>query len=234
MKTIGLIGGMSWESTVPYYRTINERIKERLGGLHSAQLILYSVDFQPIEQLQHSGDWGETARILGRVAQKLESAGADCVVLCTNTMHKVADQIAAAIRVPLLHIADATGMAISAAGLETVGLLGTKFTMEQDFYRGWLEDNYHVNVLIPAEPDRAAIHRIIYDELCLGTLLDGSRDSFRGVIDRLVHAGAQGVILGCTEISLLVSPADSQVPLFDTAAIHSRYAADWALGDSGI
>jgi len=231
MRTIGLIGGMSWESTVPYYRTINERVKERLGGLHSAELILYSVDFQPIEQLQHSGDWDETGRILARAAQSLESAGADCVVLCTNTMHKVADQVAAAARIPLLHIADATGKAVVSAGFDTVALLGTKFTMEQEFYRGWLKNNYQLNVLIPGESDRQLIHRIIYDELCLGEALNESRDVFKETIDRLVSAGAQGVILGCTEISLLVGPEDSRVPLFDTAAIHAQYAVDWALGD---
>ncbi|UCG85341.1 MAG: aspartate/glutamate racemase family protein [Gemmatimonadota bacterium] len=231
MKTIGLIGGMSWESTVPYYRIINEHIKDRLGGLHSAELILYSVDFQPIEQLQHSGDWDETGRILARAARSLESAGADCVVLCTNTMHKVADQIGAAIRIPLLHIADATGTTVVSAGLDTVGLLGTKFTMEREFYRGWLEKNYNLNVLIPSEADRTVIHRVIYDELCLGNVLNESRELFKEIIDRLVHVGAQGVILGCTEISMLVSDDDSQVPLFDTTAIHARYAVDWALGN---
>jgi aspartate racemase len=231
MKTIGLIGGMSWESTVPYYRTINEGVKQRLGGLHSAELILYSVDFQPIEELQHSGDWDETGRILAGAAQSLESAGADCIVLCTNTMHKVADQITAAARIPLLHIADATGKAVVSAGFDTVALLGTKFTMEQKFYRGWLKDNYQLDVLIPDESDRQVIHKIIYGELCLGEVLNESREVFKQMIDRLVRAGTQGVILGCTEISMLVGPDDSRVPLFDTAVIHAQYAVDWALDD---
>jgi len=231
MKTVGLLGGMSWESTVPYYRIINEEVKRRLGGLHSAKIILYSVDFQPIEELQHSGDWDATGHILARAAQSLEAAGADCVVLCTNTMHKVAAHIAGSVNIPLLHIADATGMAVTSAGLGTVALLGTKFTMEQDFYRGWLQSNFQLNVLIPSESDRNTIHRAIYDELCLGKLVDESRDSFRGIIETLVQDGAEGVILGCTEIAMLVGPNDSAVPLFDTADLHARYAVEWALGE---
>ena len=231
MKTVGLLGGMSWESTVPYYRIINEEVKRRLGGLHSAKIILYSVDFQPIEELQHSGDWDATGHILARAAQSLEAAGADCVVLCTNTMHKVAAHIAGSVNIPLLHIADATGMAVTSAGLGTVALLGTKFTMEQDFYRGWLQSNFKLNVLIPNDSDRNAIHRIIYDELCLGKLVDESRYSFRGIIETLVQDGAEGVILGCTEIAMLVGPNDSAVPLFDTADLHARYAVEWALGE---
>jgi len=230
MKTIGLLGGMSWESTVPYYRIINEEVRQRLGGLHSATIILHSVDFQPIEELQHAGEWDETGRILARAAQSLEAAGADCVVLCTNTMHKVAERIGGSVNIPFLHIADATGAAVTSAGLGTMALLGTKFTMEQDFYRGWLQSNYQLNVLIPSESDRNTIHRVIYDELCLGKLVDESRDSFRGIIEKLVQDGAEGVILGCTEIAMLVGPNDSAVPLFDTADLHARYAAEWALG----
>jgi len=221
---------MSWESTVPYYRIINEDVKRRLGGLHSARIILYSVDFQPIEELQHAGEWEATGHILARAAKSLEAAGADCVALCTNTMHKVAAHIAGSVNIPLLHIADATGTAVTSAGLGTVALLGTKFTMEQDFYRGWLQSNFHLNVLIPSEPDRNTIHRIIYDELCLGKLVVESRDSFRGIIETLVQDGAEGVILGCTEIAMLVGPNDSAVPLFDTADLHARYAVEWALG----
>ena len=231
MKTVGLLGGMSWESTVPYYRIINEEVKRRLGGLHSAKIILYSVDFQPIEELQHSGDWDATGHILARAAQSLEAAGADCVVLCTNTMHKVAAHIAGSVNIPLLHIADATGTAVTSAGLGTVALLGTKFTMEQDVYRGWLQSNFKLNVLIPNDSDRNTIHRIIYDELCLGKLVDESRYSFRGIIETLVQDGAEGVILGCTEIAMLVGPNDSAVPLFDTADLHARYAVEWALGE---
>ena len=230
MKTIGLIGGMSWESTVPYYRTINQEVKQRLGGLHSATIILYSVDFQPIEELQHAGEWDETGHILARAARSLEAAGAECVVLCTNTMHKVVEPISGSVDIPFLHIADATGTAVRSAGLETVALLGTKFTMEQDSCRGWLQRNFQLNVLIPSEPDRNTIHRAIYDELCLGKLVDESRDSFRGIIAKLVQDGAEGVILGCTEIATLVGPNDSAVPLFDTADIHARYAVEWALG----
>ncbi|UCD24158.1 MAG: aspartate/glutamate racemase family protein [Gemmatimonadota bacterium] len=230
MKTIGLIGGMSWESTVPYYRTINETVKQELGGLHSANIVLYSVDFQPIEQLQHADRWDETGHILAGAARSLERAGADCIVLCTNTMHRVAASIRESVNIPFLHIADATGAAIASAGLQTVALLGTKFTMEQEFYRGWLQDNHRLDVLIPDERDRDVIHRIIYDELCLGQLLEKSRDSFRRIIESLVVDGAEGVILGCTEIALLVGPSDSAVPLFDTADLHARYAVDWALG----
>lgn len=229
MHTLGLIGGMSWESTVPYYRIINQEMKQRLGGLHSAELILYSVDFQPIERLQHAGEWEETGQILARAARSLEAAGAGCIVLCTNTMHVVADRISAAIEIPLLHIADATGAAVVSAGLDAVALLGTKFTMEQPFYRGWLEERFGLTVLIPDESERDSIHRIIYEELCVGRVEPQSRAKFLEVIERLGRAGAQGVILGCTEISLLVAPDDSQVPLFDTTAIHALHAVDWAL-----
>jgi aspartate racemase len=230
MKTIGLIGGMSWESTVPYYRIINETVRERLGGLHSAKVILYSVDFYEIELLQRLGDWGEAGRVLAQAAESLQAAGADFFVLCTNTMHKVADIIESAVRIPLLHIADATAQAIKKAGLTQVGLLGTRFTMVEDFYRGRLRDPHQLKVLIPDDADQGVVHRVIYEELVLGLVRDPSRTEYRKIIQRLVNHGAQGVILGCTEISMLVGPADSPVPLFDTTGIHARKAAEYALG----
>lgn len=233
MKVIGLIGGMSWESTIPYYRLINETIKERLGGLHSAKVVLYSVDFQEIEQLQHAGDWEQAGAMLADAARALESAGADFLVLCTNTMHKVASTIEGAASIPLLHIADATADEIRQAGLSSVGLLGTRFTMEQDFYRERLEKRHRLNVLVPGPKDREIVHRVIYDELCLGTTTDESRDEYRRVIGDLVARGAQAVILGCTEISLLVGQQDAPVPLFDTTSIHARRAADQALVEQG-
>ena len=229
MKTIGLIGGMSWESTVPYYRIMNETVRARLGGFHSAKLVLYSVDFHEIELLQHSGDWDEAGRMLAQAARSLQTAGADFLVLCTNTMHKVADAIESAVSIPLFHIADPTAQEIKQAGLKKVGLLGTRFTMEQDFYRGRLRDQHHLDVLIPDDADRGIVHKIIYDELCMGLVRDASRAEYRRIIQRLVDQGAQGVILGCTEISLLVGQSDSPVPLFDTTAIHARKAAEWAL-----
>lgn len=230
MKTIGLIGGMSWESTVPYYRQINEAVKARLGGLHSARLVLYSVDFQEIELMQRSGDWGAAGQLLAGAAQALERAGADFLVLCTNTMHKVAAAIEQSVGIPLLHIADPTALAIRKAGLTQVGLLGTRFTMEQDFYRDRLA-RHGIGVLIPEADDRALVHRVIYEELCLGVLDDGSRRAYREVMARLVGRGAQAVVLGCTEISLLVRRQDASVPLFDTTAIHVQAAAAHALED---
>ena len=229
MKTIGLIGGMSWESTIPYYRLIYEGIKQRLGGLHSAKLILHSVDFDEIEHLQRRGDWNAAGALLARSAQLLEAAGADLIVLCTNTMHKVAPAIESAISIPLLHIADATATAVKAAGIRRVGLLGTRFTMEQDFYVGRLTERHGLEVMIPPAPERDEVHRIIYDQLCLGQILPASRDIYRGVMTQLVGRGAQAIILGCTEIALLVGDGDSPVPLFDTAAIHARSAVDMAL-----
>ena len=229
MKTIGLIGGMSWESTVPYYRIINETVRERLGGFHSAKLVLYSFDFHEIEQMQSSGAWDESGRMLAQAARSLEAAGADFIVLCTNTMHKVADAIESAVSIPLFHIADPTAQEINKNGLTKVGLLGTRFTMEQDFYRGRLRDQHHLDVLIPDEADRGIVHKIIYDELCMGLVRDGSRMEYRRIIQRLVDQGAQGVILGCTEISMLVGPSDSPVPLFDTTSLHARKAAEYAL-----
>ena len=230
MKTIGLIGGMSWESTVPYYRIINETVRNKLGGLHSAKVVLYSVDFYEIELLQRSGDWDEASRVLAQAAESLQAAGADFLVLCTNTMHKVADIIESAVRIPLFHIADATAQEIKKAGLTQVGLLGTRFTMVEDFYRGRLRDPHQLKVLIPDDADQGVVHRVIYEELVLGLVRDSSRTEYRKIIQRLVNHGAQGVILGCTEISMLVGPADSPVPLFDTTGIHARKAAEYALG----
>lgn len=229
MKTIGLLGGMSWESTLPYYRHINETVRERLGGLHSARLVLYSLDFHEIEALQRQGDWAAAGTLLADAARRLESAGADFLLLCTNTMHKVADAIEAASALPLLHIADPTAAAIQAAGLQRVGLLGTRFTMEQPFYRQRLEDRHGIQVLVPDEPDRAEVHRVIYEELCRGVVSEASRQAYRQVISRLVARGAQAVILGCTEIGLLVRADDAEVPLFDTCVLHAQAAAERAL-----
>ena len=229
MKTIGLIGGMSCESTVPYYRQINEVEKARLGGLHSAKLILFSVDFHEVEQLQYAGDWAGAGELLADAARALERAGAQGLVLCTNTMHKVASAIEAAVAIPLLHIADPTAQAVISAGHSRVGLLGTRFTMEQAFYKDRLRDRHGLQVLVPGEPDRAQVHRVIYDELCLGKVKHESRLAFRRVVQGLVANGAQAVILGCTEISLLIDGSDASVPLFDSTAIHARSAAEWAL-----
>jgi len=228
MKTIGLIGGMSWESTVTYYRLINEGVKQRLGGLHSAKIQLDSVDFHEIEQLQRSGDWDTAGVLLADSARALERAGAQFLVLCTNTMHKVAPAIEGAVTIPLLHIADATAAQINSAGLRTIGLLGTRFTMEQDFYRGRMEA-HGIRVVVPDAEDRDLVHRVIYDELCLGEVRDDSRNAYRGIIARLVERGAEGIIFGCTEIGLLVSAADAAVPVFDTTAIHAASAVELAL-----
>ena len=230
MKTIGLLGGMSWESTVPYYRQINEAVKARLGGLHSAKIVLYSVDFAEVERLQHQGDWTAAGALLAHAARALERAGADFIVLCTNTMHKVAPAIEGAVQIPLLHIADPTAGAIRHAGLDRVGLLGTRFTMEQDFYRGRLAGQHGIEVLIPNADDRDLVHRVIYEELCLGRIEQASRQAYRDVMRRLVERGVQGIILGCTEISMLVGDEDASVPLFDTTAIHAEAAAALALG----
>ncbi|MGB6241590.1 MAG: aspartate/glutamate racemase family protein [Castellaniella sp.] len=230
MKTIGLIGGMSWESTVPYYRQINQAVKAQLGGLHSAKIVLYSVDFAQIERLQHAGDWDAAGAILADAARALERAGADFLVLCTNTMHKIAPAIESAVRIALLHIADPTAAAIRQAGLDRIGLLGTAFTMEQPFYRDRLQDRHGIQVLVPDAADRALVHRVIYDELCLGRIEDASRQAYRAVMQKLMDQGAQGIILGCTEISLLVGPQDAGVPLFDTTSIHAQAAAQAALG----
>ncbi|WCE04485.1 aspartate/glutamate racemase family protein [Pseudoxanthomonas sp. JBR18] len=228
MKTIGMIGGMSWESTLPYYRLVNETVRDTLGGLHSARVLLHSVDFHQIEALQHAGDWDAAGEAMAEAARALHAGGADFIVLCTNTMHKVADAITGATPLPLLHIADATADALAAAGIARVGLLGTRFTMEQDFYRARLQAR-GFEVLVPEEEDRGQVHRIIYDELCQGVIRDDARATYRQVMARLAAAGAQGIILGCTEISLLVDQTDADVPLFDTTTLHARAAALHAL-----
>ena len=229
MKTIGLLGGMSWESTLLYYQWINEGVRERLGGLHSARLAMISVDFQEIEELQHRGEWEKAGKILAQCAKRLEAAGADFLVLCTNTMHKVAPQIEAAVRMPLLHIADATAGEIKRHGLKTVGLLGTKFTMEEDFYSGRLEKKHGLRVLIPSEEDREIVHRVIFQELVLGVVKEESRREFLRIIEDLRQRGAEGIIEGCTEIVLLVKQEHASVPLFDTTAIHAKKAVEMAL-----
>lgn len=230
MKTIGLLGGMSWESTQTYYRLINEGVKDRLGGLHSAKLVLYSVDFAEIEALQHEGDWPATARILSDAALSLQNAGADFLVIGTNTMHKVAPEIEQAIRIPLLHIADATAKVLAQDGITRVGLLGTRFTMEQAFYRERLE-NAGIEVITPDEPQREVIHRVIYEELCRGEINPASRDAYLEIVASLAERGTQAVILGCTEIGLLIQQADTTVPLYDTTAIHASQVVEQALSD---
>ena len=227
-RVIGMLGGMSWESTAEYYRLANQGVRDRLGGLHSARLVLSSVDFAEIEALQVTGEWDRAGDILAAEAARLEAAGAELLVLCTNTMHKVADRIQAAVGIPLLHLADTTAAAVRTAGLTTVGLLATRFTMEQDFYRDRLA-GHGLTVLVPDADDRAEVHRVIYDELCRGTIREESREFYRQVIDRLVAAGAEGIILGCTEIELLIGPADSPVPVFPTTRLHVEAAVTAAL-----
>ena len=229
MKTIGMIGGMSWESSIEYYRIINETVKEKLGGLHSAVSLMYSVDFAEIEALQHAGRWDEATQTMIEAAQRVEAGGADFVIICTNTMHKMADEVEAAINIPLLHIADATAEVIKTRGLRVIGLLGTKFTMEGDFYRGRLVEKHKLDVLIPEAGDREVVHRVIYDELVLGQIKSESRVAYKQIIENLIAAGAQGIILGCTEIGLLVKDEDSRVPLFDTTHIHAVAAVEYAL-----
>ncbi|MFC4565779.1 aspartate/glutamate racemase family protein [Nocardiopsis mangrovi] len=228
MRTIGLIGGMSWESTAEYYRLLNELTRERLGGLHSAKCVLYSVDFAEIERLQVEGHWAEAGKVLAAAAQAVEAAGADLVLICTNTMHKVAGAVASAVSVPLLHLGDVTAQAVTAAGVGKVGLLGTAFTMEQDFYRGRLAQ-HGLEVLVPDAGQRALVHRVIYEELCLGVVREESRAAYQEVIGGLVARGAQGVILGCTEIELLIRPQDSPVPVFPTTRLHADAAVAAAL-----
>jgi aspartate racemase len=227
-RVIGMLGGMSWESTAEYYRLANELVRDRLGGLHSARVVLASVDFAEIEALQVAGEWDRAGEILAAEAARLEAAGAELLMLCTNTMHKVADRVQAAVSIPLLHLADTTAAAVRAAGLTEVGLLATAFTMEQDFYRDRLA-GHGLRVLVPDAADRAEVHRIIYDELCRGVIREESRQTYREVIERLVTAGAQGVILGCTEIELLIGQADSPVPVFPTTRLHVEAAVDTAL-----
>jgi aspartate racemase len=229
MKMIGLIGGMSWESSAEYYRIINEGVRDRLGPTASARCLLWSFDFAEIEAMQHEGDWqGLTARMID-AARRLEAGGADILLICTNTMHRMADEVQASVGIPLLHIADPTAARVKAAGFKRVGLLGTAFTMEQAFYKGRLADRHGLDVIVPSDEDRAAVHRIIYEELVAGTILPASRDAYRGIIARLVENGAEAVILGCTEIMLLVRPDDSQVPIFDTTALHAAAAVEVAL-----
>ncbi|WP_445778045.1 aspartate/glutamate racemase family protein [Shewanella sp.] len=229
MKTIGMIGGMSWESTLSYYQAINQGVKAALGGLHSAKVCLYSVDFAEIEALQHQGRWDVTANILADAALAVEAGGADFVLICTNTMHKVADEIQARISIPILHIADATANALLADGITKVGLLGTRFTMEQDFYKRKISDNYPIEVIVPSADDQTQIHDVIYQELCLGKINPKSREAYLIIIDKLFAQGAQAVILGCTEIALLVQQQHTQVPLYDTTQIHANSAVSLAL-----
>ena len=229
MKTIGLLGGMSWESSAEYYRILNQEVARRFGGLHSARCVLLSVDFAEIEALQAEGDWEDAGSLLAEEARRVEAAGAELLLLCTNTMHRVAEAIEAAIGIPLLHLGDATAGRILEMGLETVGLLGTRFTMEEDFYRGRLVQGYGLEVLLPEGPDRALVHRVIYQELVRGRTESASRKEFRRILSELTDRGAQGVILGCTEIPLLVSDQDSPVPLFDTTRIHAEEAVRAAL-----
>ena len=228
LKTIGLIGGMSWESTVTYYKIINETVKEKLGGLHSAKCILYSVDFQEIEECQANGNWEKSGEILGEAANNLEKAGADFIVICTNTMHKVVNQIKEKISIPILHIAEMTAEKILEKGLKNIALLGTKYTMEQDFYKSKLIEK-GINVIIPDKNDIEIINEVIYDELCLGTINSNSKKKFLEIVDKLRSKGAEGIILGCTEIGLLIKNEDTDVPLFDTAVIHAEEAAIYSI-----
>ncbi|HDN05341.1 MAG TPA: aspartate/glutamate racemase family protein [Chloroflexi bacterium] len=230
MKIIGLIGGMSWESSIEYYRIINQEVRAVLGGVHSAKSVMVSLDFGEIEELQMKGDWEEATRILIRSAREVESAGADFLLICTNTMHLMAEEVQEGIDIPLLHIADATARAVKAEGLKSVGLLGTRFTMEKDFYRGRLEKKHQLRVIVPDQAGRDLVHNVIYDELVQGLIKEPSRQSYLEVIQNLVKEGAEGIVLGCTEIGLLIKGEDVQVPVFDTMEIHARAAVDAALG----
>lgn len=232
MKTIGLIGGMSWESSAEYYRLINQASKQRLGGHHNVPSLMFTVNFGEVEALQHRGEWDVLGEKMAEAALKLETGGADCIVLCTNTMHRLVASIEGAARIPLLHIADATGEAIKSAGLSRVGLLGTRFTMEQDFYRRRLEEKYALDVLVPSRPEREIIHRVIYEELCHGEVREESRREYQRAIDGFASHEAEGVILGCTEITLLIEPRHSSLPTFDTTRLHAEGAVDWALKDT--
>ncbi len=229
MKTIGLIGGMSWESSLEYYRIINQEIRNRLGGQHSAKVLMYSLDFEPIEELQRQGRWEEMALILQDAAKRLELAGANFFLICTNTMHKIAPEVQDSVRIPLLHIADATAEKVKASGISTVGLLGTRYTMEQNFLKGYLSSKHGLDVIIPEPDSRDIVHNVVYDELCLGTIREESKKVFLRIIQDLGEKGAQGVILGCTEIPLLVHQKDTSLPLFDTTAIHAKKAVEMAL-----
>lgn len=229
MKTIGMLGGMSWESTLSYYKAINEGVKSKLGGLHSAKICLYSVDFAEIERLQHQGLWDETANILADAAKSVEAGGADFLIICTNTMHKVAAEIEARISIPIVHIADATAEQLKKEGISKVGLLGTNFTMEQDFYKSRLTEKYGIEVVIPEPDERALVHRVIYEELCQGIIRESSKSDYLSIIRKLYHNGAEAVILGCTEIALLIQQVDTSVPLYDTTEIHAAKAVQLAV-----
>lgn len=229
MKTIGLIGGMSWESSLEYYRIINETVKEKLGGFHSAKCLMYSVDFEEVEKLQRHGKWDEATALMIDAAQRVKKGGADFVVICTNTMHKMAEEVQSSINIPLLHLADVTAERIKAQGLKKVGLLGTKFTMEEDFYKGRLIKKHGLEVMIPDDEEREVINNILYNELCMGEIKKISKDKFKKIIDNLVLKGAEGIILGCTEIPLLIDKEDYEIPLFDTTRIHAEEAVEYAL-----
>jgi aspartate racemase len=229
MKTIGMIGGMSWESTLEYYRLINQRVKAQLGGFHSAKCLMVSVDFHEIEMLQKENDWEGAARMMIDAARNVENGGADFLIICTNTMHKVADAVAGRIRIPLLHIADPTAQAVKACGIEKIALLGTRFTMEEAFYKDRLVKDHGLEVMLPSDAEMDVIHQVIYQELCLGVIQPNSRDRYLEIVDELIQKGAEGVILGCTEIGLLIKDGDSRVPFFDTTAIHAQAAVAYAL-----
>ena len=229
MKTIGLIGGMSWESSADYYRFINEFTKERLGGWHSSRCLLFSVDFNEIERLQHEGQWEKLTQLMIDAAKRLEAGGAECILICTNTMHKMADEVQKAVSLPLIHIADATGEEIISQGLKAVGLLGTKFTMEEDFYKKRLSEKFGLTVIIPEQKDRQVIHNIIYDELCLGEISPASKEEAKKIIDKLKKEGAQGIVLGCTELPILIKQNEVKIPVFDTTKIHAKAGVDFAL-----
>ncbi|WP_440878860.1 aspartate/glutamate racemase family protein [Vibrio natriegens] len=231
MKTVGMVGGMSWESTASYYKALNEGVKSRLGGLHSAKICLYSVDFDEIEKLQHQGKWSETALILAEAAKSVERGGADFLMICTNTMHKVVPEIESQISIPILHIADATAESLVQNGVTKVGLLGTRFTMEQDFYKGRISEKFGIDVVVPTADEQTVVHDIIYQELCLGEIKTESRDRYLKIIANLHAQGAEAVILGCTEIALLVKQSDTTVPLYDTTEIHAAHGVEWALGN---
>ncbi len=231
MKTIGLIGGMSWESTVEYYRIINEIVKDKLGGLHSAKILLYSVDFEEIAELQHEGRWKELAGIMAEIAKKLEGVGADLLLICTNTMHKMADDVQRQIGIPLLNIIDVTAERIKKLGLRKVGLLGTKFTMEDGFYKDRLAKKHGIEVIIPEEEERQVVHNIIYEELCLGVIKRSSKEEVRRIVGNLISKGAEGIVLGCTELPLLIKQEDCDVPLLDTTRIHAEAAVEYAVSD---